>query len=91
MRLKAGWMRKPRLTVKCGDNGGRNRLDLPCGCRQLFRRGKPDSKGRCKFHGGMLTGPKTPEGRARADLAGTLALAAFRFDRKMRRILGSAK
>jgi hypothetical protein len=27
--------------------------------------------GRCKFHGGKSTGPKTPEGRARVALAAT--------------------
>jgi hypothetical protein len=43
---------------------------LPCGART--RRGKPCKRtdlhrnGRCKFHGGMSTGPKTPEGRARS-------------------------
>ena len=27
---------------------------------------KPMKNGRCRFHGGMSTGPRTPEGRARA-------------------------
>jgi hypothetical protein len=32
----------------------------PCQATKLLR------GGRCKLHGGMSTGPKTPEGRARA-------------------------
>jgi len=67
-----GGFKQPRLKVTCGDNGGRNRLGQPCGCRQLFKRGRPadrmnpDPKARCRFHGGMLAGPKTSEGWRRA-------------------------
>jgi len=43
--------------------GARNRRGLPCQCKLLLRGNK------CKFHGGMSTGPKTPEGKERA-LAG---------------------
>lgn len=39
--------------------GARTRKGEPCQCKPL----KPG--GRCKFHGGMSTGPKTPEGIAR--------------------------
>jgi len=39
--------------------GAMNRKGTPCKARAL------PGKRRCKFHGGMSTGPKTPEGRAR--------------------------
>jgi hypothetical protein len=40
-------------------------------CRAKTRRGTPCRclalpNGRCKYHGGLSTGPKTPEGQARA-------------------------
>jgi len=40
--------------------GARNRRGLPCQSKLLFR------GGRCKFHGGLSTGPKTRAGRERA-------------------------
>jgi len=40
--------------------GAKNRRGQPCQCKRLFR------GGRCRFHGGLSTGPKTPEGKARA-------------------------
>jgi len=46
-----------KLTKICG---ARNRRGLPCQCKLLLK------GGRCKFHGGMSTGAKTPEGKARA-------------------------
>lgn len=49
--------RKPRLKQICG---ARNRLGTPCQCKQLFR------GGRCRYHGGLSTGPRTPAGKARA-------------------------
>jgi hypothetical protein len=39
--------------------GARTRAGGSCRCRAL-------ANGRCKFHGGMSTGPRTPEGRARS-------------------------
>jgi DNA-binding XRE family transcriptional regulator len=39
--------------------GARTRKGTPCKCKAL------PGKQRCKFHGGMSTGPKTAEGRAR--------------------------
>ena len=39
--------------------GARTRKGTPCKCKVL------PGKQRCKFHGGMSTGPKTPEGRER--------------------------
>jgi hypothetical protein len=40
--------------------GARNRKGQPCQVKTLSR------NGRCKFHGGLSTGPKTPEGKAKA-------------------------
>jgi hypothetical protein len=48
---------RKKLRVICG---AKNRRGLPCQCKKLLR-GK-----KCKFHGGMSTGPKTPEGKAKA-------------------------
>jgi len=43
--------------------GAKNRKGLPCQCKLLLKGGK------CKFHGGMSTGPKTTEGKARSMMA----------------------
>jgi hypothetical protein len=40
--------------------GARNRRGEPCQCKKLHR-GK-----KCRFHGGMSTGPRTEQGRLRA-------------------------
>lgn len=40
--------------------GARNRKNLPCKRTDLCR------NGRCKFHGGLSTGPRTVEGKARS-------------------------
>jgi hypothetical protein len=40
--------------------GARNRKGQPCQVKTLYR------NGRCKFHGGLSTGPKTKEGKAKA-------------------------
>ena len=39
--------------------GAWNRQGEPCQAKQLYR------NGRCKNHGGLSTGPKTPEGKAK--------------------------
>lgn len=44
--------------VRCGAK--RHRDGLPCQALSV------PGKKRCRFHGGMSTGPKTPEGRAKA-------------------------
>jgi hypothetical protein len=45
-RMKgSGGYKRPRLKTTCGDNGGRNRLGLPCRCKELFKRGKPIERG----------------------------------------------
>jgi hypothetical protein len=35
-------------------------MGLPCQCKLILKGGK------CKFHGGMSTGAKTPEGKERS-------------------------
>ena len=58
---KARTMHKARIfadeATRCD---AKTRKGTPCRCRGLGRRG------RCKFHGGMSTGPKTAEGLARS-------------------------
>ena len=46
-----------KLWLTCG---AKNRRGLPCQCKELYE------NGRCRFHGGLSTGPKTPEGKARS-------------------------
>jgi hypothetical protein len=55
MRLKTKVLRG--LAKVCG---AKNRRGLSCQCKLLLRGNK------CKFHGGMSTGPKTPEGKMKA-------------------------
>lgn len=43
--------------------GARTRKGTPCRARAI------NGKGRCRFYGGMSTGPRTPEGRARIAVA----------------------
>ena len=45
---------RKKLRAMCG---AKNRRGEPCQCKLLFR------SGRCRFHGGMSTGPKTEEGK----------------------------
>ncbi|MEI7877956.1 MAG: HGGxSTG domain-containing protein [Planctomycetota bacterium] len=47
--------RGPKPKTVCG---AKTRRGTPCQCKKLYQ------KGRCKFHGGLSTGPRTPEGRA---------------------------
>lgn len=54
------------LVRRCGARCKRS--GQPCKARAL-------ANGRCRFHGGLSTGPKTPEGKARA-------LANLRWNRK---------
>jgi hypothetical protein len=42
--------------------GAHTRRGTACMCKKLYK------NGRCKFHGGLSTGPKTPKGKARAAL-----------------------
>jgi hypothetical protein len=59
----------PRCGAHCKSTGN------PCRARAL-------ANGRCKYHGGLSTGPKSPEGKARA-LAN---LKQFRRPRYLRQI-----
>lgn len=47
----------PKVYKVCG---AKTRKGTPCQNRRLF------SNGRCKNHGGMSTGPTTPEGRLKS-------------------------
>jgi hypothetical protein len=40
--------------------GAKTRRGTPCQCKKLYR------GSRCRFHGGLSTGPKTAEGKSRA-------------------------
>jgi hypothetical protein len=42
--------------------GALTRRGTICFCKKLYK------NGRCKFHGGLSTGPKSPEGKAKAAL-----------------------
>ncbi len=46
--------------LRCGARG--KRTGLPCPHTSLY------ANGRCRWHGGLSTGPKTAEGKARAAL-----------------------
>lgn len=52
--------------------GARTRMGAPCKAKSL------PGKSRCKFHGGMSTGPKTAEGRLRIAEAQRRRWAAYR-------------
>lgn len=42
----------------------KTRKGTPCKIRQVFK--CKNGKLRCRYHGGLSTGPKTPEGKERA-------------------------
>ncbi len=48
---------RKKLKIVCG---AKNRKGLPCQCKLLLKGGK------CKFHGGMSTGPRTQEGKKKS-------------------------
>lgn len=58
------------LRARDGVLSGQGNLSAPKRCGAKTRKGTPcrakplPGKRRCKFHGGMSTGPKTPEGKA---------------------------
>jgi hypothetical protein len=56
-RLLALEARQRRRGLRCG---ARTQKGTPCRMKPVSER-----KGRCRLHGGLSTGPKTAEGRAR--------------------------
>ena len=52
--------------LRCGAKG--KRTGRPCPMRDLY------GNGRCKWHGGLSTGPKTREGKARSASNGRVAV-----------------
>jgi hypothetical protein len=46
------------IGMVCGGKGRRS--GRPCQCKEIF------ANGRCKWHGGASTGPKTAEGKSRS-------------------------
>jgi hypothetical protein len=46
-----------RLAITCG---AKNRQGMPCGQKAVYL------NGRCRFHGGLSTGPTTVEGKRRS-------------------------
>ena len=65
--------RKATRRVICG---AKTRKGSPC------RNRSEPGRTRCKFHGGMSTGPRTPEGRARAREAARRRWALWRAQRE---------
>ena len=61
--------------------GARNRAGTVCGNR-------PRANGRCRFHGGLSTGPRTAEGLERMRAAKTIHGAYGAEAREMRRLFG---
>ena len=56
----------PRRTIPIGPCGAKTRAGTPCKQKAVY------ANGRCKFHGGLSTGPRTPEGKRRSALNGHL-------------------
>ena len=61
---------KPRSRIRCGAR--RKRDGQPCQCPVVLGRS------RCRFHGGLSTGPKTIEGRDRIAMAQRARWAQWR-------------
>ena len=62
---RRGWLKNgnpPGDFSKAPRCGAKTRRGTPCQCPAM-------SNGRCRLHGGLSTGPKTPEGLARSQKA----------------------
>lgn len=57
--------------------GAKNRQGNPCQCKRLFR------GGRCRFHGGLSTGPKTKEGKHAIGIATRQRMASGQQERAL--------
>ncbi len=56
----------PRRKIALGPCGAKTRAGTPCKQKAVY------ANGRCKFHGGLSTGPKTPQGRRQSAINGRL-------------------
>lgn len=54
--MRASWGTTMRNKIKCG---AKTRKGTPCQAKAL-------TNGRCRNHGGLSTGPRTAEGKARS-------------------------
>src|SRR4051812_14637217 len=88
--------RSNRGTLRNGNPSGDPRNAPRCGAKARTRDGAPCrnaamKNGRCRMHGGMSTGPRTPEGRERIRRANTrhgrYSQAAKQEAREMRTLL----
>lgn len=79
MRDEARDPMAPRSDNHCG---ARTRQGTACG-------NLPMANGRCRFHGGLSTGPKTPEGMARMKAANTKHGARGQEARRFRAMIRS--
>jgi hypothetical protein len=65
-----------------------SRADVEMRCGAKTRKGMPcqagpfGKGGRCRYHGGMSTGPRTPEGKARSLAAAREGYARWRAQQK---------
>jgi len=56
----------PRRAISVGPCGAKTRAGTPCKQKAVY------ANGRCKFHGGLSTGPKTLQGRRQSAINGRL-------------------
>jgi hypothetical protein len=78
-------LNEPHGDTTCG---AKNRQGRPCGNRPL-------ANGRCKYHGGLSAGPRTPEGLERSRKAnskhGFYSAASIERRRHFRRIMTASR
>jgi hypothetical protein len=81
MAGKARTRRNREFGIVCG---AKTRKGTPCQRHLLLKGGK------CPNHGGMSTGPKTPEGRAKSTAARKAGLARYWEKRRLAALAGLA-